>query len=267
MSPITHTGDATTGSLTAHPTEGRSESVAPPLIDPTNISQISAYIRPLSVSSAPPQHLQGVDGSQPNDDASPANRTTPLQSASPKSDKHDLPPKKEAITIERRERVPVPATPAFNVPLSPEDSFIELSEMSPIVQERLRSWTSDARKFSASVIPAARRHVPSRAYSMGNVSVGDSGLFGNFSKRDDVKVANPANAFRLQWHRAALHERVADGGRIPNEVLDKLTRLHNAQNLLDIASLAEKDSNFNAERQKYPTLVRLLKIIGGLKKE
>lgn len=271
MSPMADTAGATTGSVTAHAAEGRSESVAPPLIDTTNISHISAYIRPLSVSSAPPQHLQ--EGLQQQFEASPMEHSTPIQSVTPKSELQGFQWEQsqntstipvpeiiqEPIHIEKRERVPVPNTPACD--LSYSEGPTALSNVSSLVQDRLKAWTSDPRKFSSKILPAARFHNPSRAYRMGAVAVGDGGFFEGFGgKREDCRVANPANAFRLQWHRAAWHDRIGDV-RLPASDLEKLTRLHNAQNLLDIATLVEKDSNFNAERDRYPTLSKLLKLL------
>eukprot|EP01056_Protomagalhaensia_sp_Gyna25_P005242 Protomagalhaensia_sp_Gyna_25__5241@NODE_639_length_2934_cov_218_730570_g498_i0_p2_GENE_NODE_639_length_2934_cov_218_730570_g498_i0NODE_639_length_2934_cov_218_730570_g498_i0_p2_ORF_typecomplete_len322_score31_14Med25_NRbox/PF11244_8/0_16_NODE_639_length_2934_cov_218_730570_g498_i018102775 len=210
----------------------------------------------------------GVDSQSVYEDAVDAEESTPKQELStpavekPPAEIQNAPVKRPAplpqpVVIEKREREPVPDTPAFG--LAPAVEPTEFADLPKLVTKHINQWTGDQRRFSQNVVPAARKTPFSNAYMMGSALSEGTGLLDS-GRREDSRVPNPATAFRLQWHRALLQQRLGEL-RLPTDKVEELTCLHNAQNLLDIAAIAEKNTNFKAQRERYSNLSALLTLL------
>lgn len=148
--------------------------------------------------------------------------------------------------------------------LTPSSTQKSIGECNPIVVKRLEQWTSDLKTFSKSVLPYARVTVPSNAYALGNIvnqdGFLDSGLNAKAGDISQKSVPNPAHTFRLQWHRAILHEKHEDL-KVAGADVDRMTILQSLQTLYDIVKITQNDPNFSKQRDRYPNIVNISKLV------
>lgn len=109
------------------------------------------------------------------------------------------------------------------------------------------------------VLPLVKSRPFSDAYLMGDILAGD-GFLDMGASKNPSKVANPAHAFRLQWHRAIINHRI-EGVRLQPEIMTEMTKLLVAQSLFDIINIAKKDANYTLQPERYPSKKNIIYIL------
>ncbi|EZG43237.1 hypothetical protein GNI_180900 [Gregarina niphandrodes] len=132
-----------------------------------------------------------------------------------------------------------------------------LSELPKEVTDRLNLWTGDAARHSANVLQLARHRVRhSNSYLLGDVNPDGHGLGVSFVA-SEVQVPNPANSFRLQWHKCVLKNKSSLENNPSDEEYTLLTKLYLQESLKIVKNHVKNNFNYQQQPERYPSTPHL----------